>query len=79
MGSITPERRDRSLFQAKLLAGALWEASAVMVDELFEDLSGLLKLDRVDRQDIANPESTKAGAVPSFGSCRSPVRWLCQG
>ena len=24
--SITPERRDQSLFQAKLLAGALWEA-----------------------------------------------------
>jgi hypothetical protein len=24
--SITPERRDQSLFQAKLLTGALWEA-----------------------------------------------------
>lgn len=52
--SVTPERRDRSLFQAKLLAGALWEASAVMIDQLFEDLSCLLKLDRIDRQDIAN-------------------------
>ena len=53
-GSITPARRDRSLFQAKLLAGALWEASAVLIDQLFEDLDGLRNLDRVDRQDIAN-------------------------
>ncbi|TQS88045.1 hypothetical protein EU811_21640 [Arthrobacter sp. TS-15] len=53
-GSITPERRDRSLFQAKLLAGALWEASAVLIDQLFEDLNGLRNLERVDRQDIAN-------------------------
>jgi hypothetical protein len=28
VGLITPERRDRSLFQAKLLAGARWEASS---------------------------------------------------
>ncbi|WP_051423486.1 hypothetical protein [Arthrobacter sp. MA-N2] len=53
-GSITPERRDRSLFQAKLLAGALWEASAVLIDQLFEDLNGLRDLARVDRHDIAN-------------------------
>lgn len=53
-GSITPERRDRSLFQAKLLAGALWEASAVLIDQLFEDLDGLRDLDPVDRRDIAN-------------------------
>ncbi|MCO4251217.1 hypothetical protein [Pseudarthrobacter raffinosi] len=54
IGSITPERRDRSLFQAKLLAGALWEASAVLIDQLFEDLDALRNLDRIDRQDIAN-------------------------
>ena len=53
-GLITTERRDRSLFQARLLAGALWEASAVLIDQLFEDLDGLRNLDRVDRQDIAN-------------------------
>ena len=52
--SITPERRDRSRFQAKLLAGALWEASAVLIDQLFEDLDGLRDLDQVDRQNIAN-------------------------
>ncbi|MFN3924311.1 MAG: hypothetical protein ACK4K6_11765, partial [Pseudarthrobacter sp.] len=35
MESITQERRDRSLFQAKLLAGALWEASIILIDQLF--------------------------------------------
>lgn len=54
MASITPERRDKSLFQARLLAGALWEASAVLIDQLFEDLNSLQNLDRIDRQDIAN-------------------------
>jgi hypothetical protein len=53
ISSITPEQRDQSLFQAKLLAGALWEAWAVLID-LFEDLNGLLMLERIDRQDIAN-------------------------
>lgn len=54
MESITPEQRDRSLFQAKLLAGALWEASGILIDQLFEDLLSLRKLRTVDREDIAN-------------------------
>lgn len=54
MESITRERRDRSLFQAKLLAGALWEASVILIDQLFEDLAGLRKLHSIDREDIAN-------------------------
>jgi hypothetical protein len=54
INSITAERRDRSLFQAKLLAGALWEASAVLIDQLFEDLDALRGLDQIDREDIAN-------------------------
>lgn len=53
MESVTPERRDRSLFQAKLLAGALWEASAVLIDQLFEDVAELRSLAEVTRQDIA--------------------------
>lgn len=52
ISSIRPERHDRNLFQAKLLAGALFEASAVLIDQLFEDLNGLLK--RIDHQDITN-------------------------
>ncbi|WP_041652426.1 hypothetical protein [Pseudarthrobacter phenanthrenivorans] len=54
MESITQERRDRSLFQAKLLTGALWEASIILIDQLFEDLAGLRKLQSIDREDIAN-------------------------
>lgn len=54
MDSVTPERRDRSLLQAKLLAGALWEASVVLIDQLFEDLAGLRRLQSIDREDIAN-------------------------
>jgi hypothetical protein len=54
MDSITPEVRDRSLFQARLLAGALWEASVVLIDQLFEDLAGLRKLHSIDREDIAS-------------------------
>ena len=54
MDSITPEVRDRSLFQAKLLAGALWEASVVLIDQLFEDLADLRKLHLIHREDIAN-------------------------
>lgn len=54
MNSITPERRDRSLFQAKLLAGALWEAAGILIDQLFEDLASLRKLHSIDREDIAN-------------------------
>ena len=53
MESITPELREKSLFQAKLLAGALWEASAVLTDQLFEDISELRKLAQITRQDIA--------------------------
>jgi hypothetical protein len=43
-----------SLLQAKLLAGALWEASVVLIDQLFEDLAGLRRLQSIDREDIAN-------------------------
>lgn len=65
MDSITPEVRDRSLFQARLLAGALWEASVVLIDQLFEDLAGLRKLHSIHREDIANT-SVLAGLPPRF-------------
>lgn len=53
MESVSQEQRDKSLFQAKLLAGALWEASAVLIDQLFEDIAGLRSLAPITRQDIA--------------------------
>ncbi|WP_396134448.1 hypothetical protein [Arthrobacter oryzae] len=54
MDSVTPEQRDKSLVHAKLLSGALWEASAVLIDQLFEDISELRTLVHITRQDIAS-------------------------
>ena len=53
MESVTPEQRDQSLAHAKLLAGALWEGSAVLIDQLFEDIAELRSLGHITRQDIA--------------------------
>lgn len=77
-GSITPARRDRSLFQAKLLAGALWEASAVLIDQIFEDLDGLRDLDRVDRHDIANT-FVLSGLPPRHADKYCPSGWPPHG
>lgn len=52
MESVTPEQRDKSLVQAKLLAGALWEASAVLIDQLFEDIAELRGLDHITRRTL---------------------------
>lgn len=52
MASITPELRDKSLFQAKLLAGALWEAPVLLIDQLFEDVARLCGLNELTRQEI---------------------------
>jgi hypothetical protein len=71
---ITPGRRDRSLFQAKLLAGALWEASAVLIDQLFEDLDGLHDLERVDRRDIADTFVLSGLPTQARRQIRRPVR-----
>lgn len=76
IGSITPERRDKSLFQAELLAGALWEASAVLIDQLFEDLDGLRDLDRGDRPDIA--DTFVLSGQPSRHADKYDVRYAQQ-
>lgn len=47
MESVAPEQRDKSLFQAMLLARALWEASAVLIDQLFEDIAELRGLGQI--------------------------------
>lgn len=73
-GSITPERRDRSLFQAKLLVGALWEASAVLIEQLFEDLDGL----REDRpeEDCALDRLLVLGSGAAFYEYDFGGSWL---
>lgn len=45
--------RRRSEKQAKLLAGCLWNASAVVIDELFMDIQRLSKLKSVTAKDIS--------------------------
>lgn len=39
--SVTPDQRAESLHQARRLAGALWQASATLVERLFEDIAAL--------------------------------------
>lgn len=45
--------RRRSEKQARLLAGCLWNASAVVIDELFMDIQSLSGLDSVTPKDIS--------------------------
>lgn len=73
MESITPEQRDKSLFPARLLAGALWEVSAVLVDQLFEDIAQLRSLDQITRQDIA--ESFVLAGLPPKHADKYDVRF----
>jgi hypothetical protein len=49
----TPGAAGHKPVPAKLLAGALWEASAVLIDQLFEDIAELRGLAEITRQDIA--------------------------
>lgn len=37
--SVSPDRRAQSLHQARMLAGTLWQASARLVEHLFEDIA----------------------------------------
>src|SRR5688500_8127752 len=45
--SLPADERQRSLQQAKLLAGVLWQASSILIDELFEDLDNLDELETI--------------------------------
>jgi hypothetical protein len=73
MESVTPEQRDESLLRAKLLAGALWEASAVLIDQLFEDVAELRSLDEVSRKDIA--ETYALSGLPPRHADKYDVRF----
>jgi hypothetical protein len=74
MESVTPEQRDRSLFQAKLLAGALWEASAVLIDQLFEDVAELREPGRSHRAGHRRNLRPVRAAAPARRQVRRPVR-----
>jgi hypothetical protein len=53
MAAVDPDERRKSLRQARLLAGLLWNSSSILIDQLFRDLETLRKLDAVTPADIA--------------------------
>lgn len=60
--SLPADERRRSLQQAKLLAGVLWQASSILIDELFEDLDNLDELETITPDDIR--ETTILSMLP---------------
>lgn len=54
MAGISAEDRRRSLSRARLLAGAIWHASVVLIDQLFEDIHMLHGKESITREDIAD-------------------------
>lgn len=53
LGSVGDAERERTRRQARLLAGALWHGSIVLIDQLFEDIGTLRTLPEVTAGDIA--------------------------
>lgn len=53
MGDISVEERARGLSRARLLAGAIWHASVILIDQLFQDVHFLHGRDRITSEDIA--------------------------
>jgi hypothetical protein len=65
MAAVAPGERQRSLRQARLLAGLLWNSSSILIDQLFRDLETLRKLDAVTPADIAGT-SVLSSLPPRF-------------
>jgi hypothetical protein len=67
MAAVAPGERQRSLRQARLLAGLLWNSSSILIDQLFRDLETLRKLDAVTPADIAGT-SVLSSLPPRFAA-----------
>lgn len=52
MADMPAEERLRSLSPARLLAGVIWHASVILIDELFQDIDTLRDNERVTQEDI---------------------------
>lgn len=52
LAALSPEERQHRLRQAQLLGGALWSASVIMVDQLFDDLRTVSELTEITPADI---------------------------
>jgi hypothetical protein len=63
MASVSSEDRQEAVRQTHLLAGLLWNSSAVLLDQLFRDLGTLNGLETVTPSDIAG--SSVLSSLPS--------------
>ena len=65
MAGISAEDRRRSLSRARLLAGAIWDASVVLIDQLFQDIHTLHGKESITRADI-NETWILSGLPPQY-------------
>lgn len=67
MAALSPEDRQKAVRQTRLLAGLLWNSSAVLLDQLFRDLGTLSRLEEITPSDIAG-SSVLSCLPPQFAS-----------
>ncbi|MFC7847891.1 hypothetical protein ACFUTU_05390 [Arthrobacter sp. NPDC057388] len=63
----SPDERERSVHQTRLLAGLLWNSSSILIDQLFRDLGTLHGLDAVTPEAIAGT-SVLSSLPPQFAA-----------
>ncbi|MDQ0819404.1 hypothetical protein QFZ79_001699 [Arthrobacter sp. V4I6] len=52
MAGVSGEDRQRSLTRGRLLAGTIWHASVLLIDQLFQDIHTLHDKESITREDI---------------------------
>jgi hypothetical protein len=67
MATASPDERERSVRQTRLLAGLLWNSSSILLDQLFRDLGTLHELETVTPEAIAGT-SVLSSLPPQFAS-----------
>jgi hypothetical protein len=67
MATASPDERERSVRQIRLLAGLLWNSSSILIDQLFRDLGTLHELETVTAETIAGT-SVLSSLPPQFAS-----------
>ncbi|QCB98403.1 hypothetical protein E5206_17040 [Arthrobacter sp. PAMC25564] len=67
MAAFSPEDRQKSVLQTRLLAGLLWNSSSVLIDQLFRDLDTLNELATIAPADIAGT-SVLSSLPPQFAA-----------
>lgn len=67
MATASPDERERSVRQTRLLAGLLWNSSSIFIDQLFRDLGTLHELETVTPEAIAGT-SVLSSLPPQFAS-----------